>query len=215
MNQRLVKPYFWPVLIASCVAFSVMLFFLIAGMVRSHTVAFTIGEFNVPGEDYFIAALVGFVLFLAARTVRNNANEVSTAAMALIFGSIVIAGIATWGMNYALTASYRLVEVRGELTRLYHVNFAQFIGHNHALLNHLGYFHPWRGVDQLSTYREWFNVLHIDWEFPLNHTAVQTVQRAIHLSYGIIAGLVFMGLQAVTLFLLFFRTKPAKKEFRH
>jgi len=202
MNQRLVKPYFWPVLIASCAAFSVMLFFLIAGMVRSHTVAFTIGEFNVPGEDYFIAILVGFVLFLATRAVRNNVNEVSTAAMALIFGSVVIAGVATWGMNNALTTGY-------------HVDFAQFEGHGHELLRHLGYFHPWRGVDQLSTYREWFNVLHVDWQFPLNHAAVQTMQRAIHLSYGIIAGLVFMVLQTVTLFLLFFRTKPVKKEFRH
>ena len=202
MNQRLVKPYFWPVLITSCAAFSVMLFFLIAGMIRSHTVAFTIGRFNVPGEDYFIAALVGFVLFLAVRTVYNNANEKSTTAMALIFGSLVIAGISTWGMNHALTTGY-------------HVNFAQFQGHRHELLNHLGYLHSWRGVGQLSTYRDWFNAVHVDWQFPLNHVAVQTLQRAIHLSYGIIAGLLFMVLQAVTLFLLFFKTKPAKKDFKH
>jgi len=207
MDYRQVKPYFWPVMAVACVAFAVMIFYLIGGMISNRTVAFTIGRFNVPGEDYFIAALAGLILFLVANTVRKNALETPKMAVALMFGSILLAALAVWVMNRALTVTD-------------HVNFAHFQGNNHAFLGHLGYLHPWRGLDQLGTYRELVNIATTPrdaggWEFPRSHIAIVTLNRAIHLSYGIIAGLIFISLQAVTCFLMFFRTMPAKRALRH
>jgi hypothetical protein len=207
MDQRIVKPYFWPVLGLSCLALAVTTFFLIGGMVSTRTVAFTIGNFNVPSEDYFIALLVGFVLFLAARTIQNTVNETPTGAIALMFGALVVGGIAVWGMNHALTVTD-------------HVNFAVFEGHPHPTLGMLADFQYWRGISHLGMYRDWASTLTMPFEdgghgFTITSGPLIALHRAMWLSYGIIAGLAFMVLQVATLFLLFFKTKPEKKAHRH
>ena len=185
MDQRIVKPVFWPVLLLSCMALSVTTFFLIGGMISSRM------------EDYFISAIVGLVLFLVARTVQNNVAEPPKVAIFLMFFIIVlVAVLVVFVMNRALVHTN-------------HVNFAAFEGHRlHGDLARMP-----RGVRWLSNYRQWANAL-TSAGFTLTGLYI-ALHRAIYLSYGIIAGVVFIVLQTVTCALLFIGTKPIKQDFRH
>ena len=171
-------------LILSCAALSVMTFFLIGGMISSR------------GEDYFIAFVVGFILFLVARTVQNNVVETPKMAIGLMFAVIALAILLVFVMNDALVHSG-------------HVTFEPLRGH--ALHGGLAYMPL--GVSYLSHYHDWAESLAAR-GFPLTGNLI-ALQRAIHLSYGIIAGVVFIVLQIATCALLFIGTKPKKKEFRH
>ena len=185
MTQRLVKPVFWPVLVLSCIALAVMTFFLIGGMVSSRA------------EDYFISALLGFVLFMAARTVVRNVIEPPYMAIGMMFAVIALAGVALWVMNHALTQSA-------------HVDFGAFEGHRlHGALAEMP-----RGVRFLGTYRGWADYLTTA-GFNMQGRLYIYLHRAIYLSYGIIAGGVFVVLQAAVCALLFIKTKPEIKPFRH
>jgi len=185
MDQRIVKPIFWPVLLLSCAALSVTTFFLIGGMVSSR------------GEDYFISAVVGFILFLIARTVQNNVSEPpKTAIFLMFFVMVLVAVVVIFVMNNALVHTG-------------HVNFAAFEGHR----LHSGLAYMPRGVRWLGHYREWASSLTAA-GFTLTGLYV-ALHRAVYLSYGIIAGVVFIGLQAATCALLFIGTNPKKKSFRH
>ena len=73
MDERIVKPIFWPVLIISCLFLSMTMLFLIGGMLSNRL------------EDYFISALVGLIMFAAARTVRTNVTETPKLAMLMLF----------------------------------------------------------------------------------------------------------------------------------
>ncbi|MCL2286532.1 MAG: hypothetical protein FWC32_09255 [Firmicutes bacterium] len=184
MDQRLVKPIFWPVLLLSCASLSVMTFFLIGGMVSSRA------------EDYFIAAITGFILFLIARTVQNNVAEPPKMAIFMMFFIIALAALLVFVMNNALVHTD-------------HVNFAAFEGHRlHGTLAYMP-----RGVRWLSNYRQWSAAL-TDAGFTLTGLYV-ALHRAVYLSYGIIAGAVFIVLQTATCALLFIGTKPGNKKFRH
>jgi len=186
MDQRLVKPIFWPVSILSSAALAVMIFFVIGGMIS-----------NPRGEDYFIAAVVGIILFLVARTVQNNVVELPKVAIFLMFFVMVLAIVLIIAMNHALVNS------------AVHVNFAAFEGHR--LHGELAYM-P-RGVRWLNHYRDWASAL-TSAGFTLTGLYV-ALHRAIYLSFGIIAGAAFVLLQATTCALLFIGTMPKKKEFRH
>ena len=184
MDQRLVKPIFWPVLLLSSAALSVTIYFLIGGMISNRL------------EDYFIAFLVGFILFAAARIVQRNGVEQPKVAIALMFVAIIIAAVAVYVMNHALTVSDR-------------VDFAAFEGHRlHAALADMP-----RGLRHLPTYRDWAAYLTAA-GFDLTGRFYIYLQRAIHLSYGIIAGIVFIVLQVAVCALLFIKTKPPVREFR-
>jgi len=185
MDQRLVKPIFWPVLLLSCVALSVTTFFLIGGMISSR------------GEDYFISAVVGFILFLIARNVQTNVAEPPKTAIFLMFFVIaLVAVLVVFVMNNALVHTN-------------HVNFAAFEGHR----LHGGLAYMPRGVRWLSHYRDWATNLTAA-GFTLTGLYV-ALHRAIYLSYGIMAGVIFIVLQAATCALLFIGTNPKKKNFRH
>jgi hypothetical protein len=184
MDQRLVKPVFWPILLLSCAAFSFTMFFFIGGMITSRL------------EDYLIAFLLGFILFLAARLVVNNALETPKVAVGLIFITMVIAVLAVFVMNNALVNTG-------------HVDFAAFEGHRmHAVLADMP-----RGVNHLGQYREWASYL-TGAGFDLTGRFYIALHRALFLSYGVIAGVLFIALQTVTCILLFVGTKPPKREFK-
>ncbi|MCL2204640.1 MAG: hypothetical protein FWB88_11955 [Defluviitaleaceae bacterium] len=196
MDQRLVKPIFWPVLLLSCVALSVTTFFLIGGMISSRSVAFHIRNFAVPGEDYLIAFLVGVILFITARIVVNNALEPSKVAISLMFIVIAVVALAIFAMHHALVVSD-------------HVDFAAFEGHRmHPVLADMP-----RGVRHLDSYRGWATYLTAS-GFDLLGRFYIALHRALYLSYGIIAGIIFLVLQTATCFLLFFKTKPPKRIFK-
>jgi len=187
MNQRVVKPVFWPVLIAACVALSVMTFFLIGGMISSRM------------EDYFISALVGFMLFLVARAVQKNGDDEEKPVMAvgIMFSLVALGILLVWVMNHNLTTTD-------------HVDFAAFEGHR--LHGDVAYLE--RGVWHIGQYREWFSYLS-NAGFNLTGRLYISLHRALYLSIGIIAGVLFVGLQVATCILLFVGTKPKEKEFRH
>ncbi|MCL2604096.1 MAG: hypothetical protein FWD90_06425 [Defluviitaleaceae bacterium] len=185
MDQRLVKPIFWPVLLLSCAVLSLTAFFLIGGMISSRF------------EDYLIAFLTGFILFVAARIVVKNAQEPPRAAIGLLFAVIGIAVLAVFVMYNALVYSD-------------HVDFAAFEGHRmHAVLADMP-----RGLRYLGSYRGWADYL-TGAGFDITARFYIALHRAIYLSYGIIAGLAFIVLQAATCALLFIGTKPPKRELRH
>ena len=73
MDQRIVKPVFWPVLVVSCILLAAKMYFLIGGMLGNRL------------EDYFIVAIIGVVMFIAARTVQGSVSEPSSLAVALMF----------------------------------------------------------------------------------------------------------------------------------
>jgi len=79
MTQRIVKPVFWPMLVVSSILLAAMMYFLIGGMLSNRL------------EDIFIAAIVGFILFLAAKTVQGNVTEPPKLAIAMMFFWPVIA----------------------------------------------------------------------------------------------------------------------------
>jgi hypothetical protein len=183
MDQRLVKPIFWPVLLLSCAVLSLTAFFLIGGMISSRF------------EDYLIAFLTGFILFVAARIVVKNAQEPPRAAIGLMFAVIGIAVLAVFVMYNALVYSD-------------HVDFAAFEGHRmHAVLADMP-----RGVWHVGEYREWATSLSRA-GFDLTGRFYIALHRALFLSYGIIVGILFIALQIVTCVLLFVGTKPPKKIF--
>jgi len=146
-------------------------------------------------EDYFIAALVGFILFLVVRTVQSSVTEPPKVAIFLAFFIIALAGLLVLVMNNALVHS-------GHVT---------FTGTRmHPTLAYMP-----RGLQWLSNYREWASVL-TDQGFDLTtHRDYSSLLRAIYLSYGIISGMVFILLQAATCALLFIGTKPKVTAFRH
>jgi hypothetical protein len=79
MNQRLVKPAFWPVMVCSSIFLAVAMYFIIGGMISNRF------------EDILIAFIVGFILFLAILFIRNNAFEPPKAALVLIcFWPVVV-----------------------------------------------------------------------------------------------------------------------------
>jgi len=183
MDQRHVKPVFWPVLILSCVALGVMTFFLIAGMISSR------------GEDYFIVTILGLILFVIARTVQANVAEPPKMAIVLMFGAIVLAVIVVVAMNHALVHS-------GHVT---------FVGTRmHPTLEYMP-----RGLRWLGSYRQWASSLTAQGFDLSTHRDYSALLRAIHLSYGIIAGIAFIVLQVLTCVLLFVGTKPKAQDFRH
>ena len=71
--MRIVKPIFWPVLFISCIFLALTMYFLIGGTLSNRM------------EDIFIAGLIGFVLFAAAKTIKNNANETPVLAVSMMF----------------------------------------------------------------------------------------------------------------------------------
>jgi len=91
MNQRLVKPAFWPVLVCSSVFLAASMYFLIGGMLSNRM------------EDILIAAITGFVLFLATISVKNNANDPPKVALVLLFIWPVIMIVFGVMMNNNLT----------------------------------------------------------------------------------------------------------------
>jgi len=93
-NQRIVKPAFWPVLVVSSIFLSFMMYFLIGGILTNRM------------EDVFISAMVGVILFIAARTVKNNVAETPTLAVAMMFFWPAIAVLSLILMNSALSNVY-------------------------------------------------------------------------------------------------------------
>jgi hypothetical protein len=183
MDQRLVKPIFWPVLFLSCTALAVTTFLLIGGMISSRF------------EDYLIAFLTGFVLFLAARIVVNNASEPPRVAVALMFVFIGIVILAVFVMHNALVYSD-------------HVDFAAFAGHRmHPELADMP-----RGIQHLNQYHSWASNLRSA-GFDLTGRFYIALHRALYLSYGIIVGVLFILLQAGVCALLFIGTQPPKRIF--
>jgi hypothetical protein len=162
-----------------------MTFFLIASMLSSRT------------EDFFIVALLGFILFLAARTIRNNAFERPMGAILLTFAFLILAVVAVVLMNYQLTSGSR-------------VDFMQFYGQ----VQFPGLYQMQRGLSWLSNYREWASWMN-DAGVPPTFAAYIAIDRAISLSYGIIAGIAFVVLQIAMICLLFIKTMPTKRAHRH
>jgi len=184
MDQRLVKPVFWPVLILSSLALSVTTYFLIGAMISSRF------------EDYFIAFMVGLILYLMARTVQTNVTEPPKVAIFVMFFSMAIVLLVIFVMYNALVHSD-------------HVNFVGTRMHPE-----LAYM-P-RGLRWLGHYRQWASSLvAIGHESIATHRDYMAIHRAIFLSYGIIAGIIFMVLQIATCALLFIGTKPKMRELRH
>jgi len=147
-------------------------------------------------EDYLIAFLTGFILFVAARIVVKNASEPPKAAVGLLFVIIVIALLAVIVMYNALMYSN-------------HVDFAAFEGHRmHAVLADMP-----RGLRHLGSYRGWAAYL-TGAGFDITARFYIALHRAIFLSYGIIAGVTFIALQAATCALMFIGTKPPKRNFK-
>jgi energy-coupling factor transporter transmembrane protein EcfT len=182
MDQRIVKPVFWPILLLSCAALSVTVFFLIGGMISSRL------------EDYFIALLAGFLLFLVARTVKKNVSEPPKVAIGLMFFIMLLAATVIFVMHHALVHSS-------------HVNFAAFEGHRlHSAMADLP-----RGVRYIGQYREWASNL-TNAGFTLTGRLYIALHRAVYLTYGIIAAVVFIILQGTTCALLFIGTNPKKKK---
>ncbi|MCL2840353.1 MAG: hypothetical protein FWE05_06230 [Defluviitaleaceae bacterium] len=122
MDQRLVKPIFWPMLIVSSVFLAAFMFFLIGGMINSR------------GEDYFIAGLIGIVFFLAARTVQKNVVEPSTLATGLMFIVPAVVGLCIILMHYQLMA----------------IDFEAFAVHRMPLLGDLQYLQ--NGIGHIFSY---------------------------------------------------------------
>jgi len=183
MDQRLVKPVFWPILFLSSVALSVMTLFLIRAMISSRF------------EDYFIAFVVGFIMFVVARTVQNNVAESPKVGVFVMFFAIAVAAVLIFVMNNSLVNSD-------------HVNF---VGTRmHPSLEYMP-----RGLRWLGHYRQWARSLAATGIDIATHRDYVALHRAMYLSYGIIAGIAFLVLQAATCALLFIGTKPQKKELRH
>jgi len=93
-NQRIVKPVFWPVLIVSCIFLAFMMYFLIGGILTNRM------------EDVFISAMVGLILFVAARTVKSNIAETPALAIAMMFFWPVVAVLSLLLMSSALSDLY-------------------------------------------------------------------------------------------------------------
>jgi hypothetical protein len=76
---------------ASCIFASLFMYFMIGGFLQSRM------------EDVLIAAIVGFILYLATNFVRGNAFEIPVMSLVLMILWPVVAILGLWGMAGALS----------------------------------------------------------------------------------------------------------------
>ncbi|MCL2197489.1 MAG: hypothetical protein FWB80_01060 [Defluviitaleaceae bacterium] len=199
MNQRVVKPAFWPVMICSSVFLTKMMYFLIGGMLNNRF------------EDTLIAALAGFVLFLAIIFVKNNAYEIPKMALFLtIFWPVVavLSLILMWNNLAEIDGSIgQVFTYLGEMWRIFWADF-EAVRNNAAnareVARNAGNPQPFA-----TTIRAAFMSGRVFAGIP------RDTERMFFLSAGIISAVLFLIAQAATFVLLFVGTVPEKKDFRH
>jgi lysylphosphatidylglycerol synthetase-like protein (DUF2156 family) len=149
-------------MIVSCVFLALNFYFLIGGLMNNRL------------EDILIAAVVGFILYLAITFVKGNAFELPK-------------------ISFAMLILWPIVSLIGIIAMVNALNYAD------------------GSVGQFFTYSsEMWEIFTTE-----NRDIPRSLQELFFLSGGIITGIIFLITHIAAFFLLFFKTMPVKKSFRH